>query len=83
MNFFSDDELPLYDSMSEDDEPCCFCDKNTNDPMKFGKKMTIEGVTVHHFCLVSHHLQFVVTILHRLDFIDTIYDTNAFDFIFD
>lgn len=47
-----EDVLPLYESITEDKEPCCFCAKDTNEPMEFGKKITIDNITAHHFCLV-------------------------------
>lgn len=67
MHFFSnnDDELALYDSMvEEEEEACCFCGKNTVDALKFGKKVAIDDVTVHHFCLVSFYITFLMFTYH-------------------
>lgn len=32
---------------------CIMCNKDTDDQYQFGKKITVEDVTVHYFCLVS------------------------------
>lgn len=46
-------ELALYNSIDES-EPCVFCNKDIEDPINFGIKLTMNGVTAHHFCLVSN-----------------------------
>lgn len=58
IHFFSicslnqNDELPLYNSIVEDDE-CVLCRSDIDEPSEFGKKKSVEDITVHHFCLVS------------------------------
>lgn len=52
--WFSDcDELQLYNSIEEDDDSCILCGESDDDPIEFGKKVTVDDITVHHFCLVS------------------------------
>lgn len=51
LSWFSD-ELELYNSIEEDDA-CVLCGQSDDDPFEFGKKITIDDITVHHFCAVS------------------------------
>lgn len=52
-------ELDLYTSFEEEKEKkCIICCTAENKPSESGKKITIDEITVHHFCLVS----FVCTI---------------------
>lgn len=47
-------ELALYSSFEEEkSEFCVFCGREEENSIEFGKKLTYEDVTVHHFCLVS------------------------------
>lgn len=47
----------MYNSI-EESEPCCFCGKDFDDAIKFGKKVTVGDVTAHHFCsLLSSNLR--------------------------
>lgn len=46
-------ELALYSSFDEAVETqCVFCGQSKNDPIYLGKKITVENITAHHFCLV-------------------------------
>lgn len=47
------DELPLYSSFEETVAECVLCGSSEDIPMELGKKITVDDVTVHHFCLVS------------------------------
>lgn len=33
-------------------ETCIFCNSSQNDVLKFGRLITVDNVTVHHYCLV-------------------------------
>lgn len=47
-------ELALYTSFDEEqDEKCVLCGIADDKPIEFGKKITIDEITVHHFCMVS------------------------------
>lgn len=47
-------ELALYNSFDEPvDENCILCDSAVDKPSEFGKKITVDQITAHHFCLVS------------------------------
>lgn len=50
----SDDseELELYESFEEVDS-CILCGTSDDNPIEFGKKITKDGITIHHFCAVS------------------------------
>lgn len=49
------DELQLYNSFEEatDDEvKCVLCGHSVDEPMELGMKVSMQSITVHHFCLV-------------------------------
>lgn len=49
----NNNELPLYESFEEDPSlDCVLCKQHLDNPIEFGKKITLYDVTVHHFCLV-------------------------------
>lgn len=49
--------LALYTSIEEEiPAECVLCFKDTDEPILFGKKLSVGGVTAHHFCLVSESL---------------------------
>lgn len=51
------EELPLYNSFEENDgadSECVLCGQKVDDPVEFGKKVSMHNITVHHFCLVGN-----------------------------
>lgn len=36
----------------EESKPCCFCGKDFDDAVKFGKKISVGDITAHHFCIL-------------------------------
>lgn len=47
-------ELALYTSFEEEiEEICVLCGTADNKPSELGKKITFDGITAHHFCMVS------------------------------
>lgn len=51
-------ELALYRSFDDEtveEEKCSLCGRSDDEPLNFGKKITIDGITAHHFCLVSRN----------------------------
>ena len=32
--------------------PCCLCGQTEDDQLKFGQLFRVDGLTVHHFCMV-------------------------------
>lgn len=36
----------------EESKPCCFCGKDFDDAVKFGKKVSVGDTTAHHFCVL-------------------------------
>lgn len=65
--FSFSDELELYNSIEEDDA-CVLCGHSDDDPIKFGKKMTIDDITVHHFCAVSLTIAKFVYKIYSIEF---------------
>lgn len=53
-----DEQLPLYNSFSEDDTVCILCKQSHDDPLELGDKFTYEDITIHLFCaLLSSNLE--------------------------
>lgn len=49
-------DLPLYTSFEEEIvEVCALCGRDEENSIEFGKKLTYEGITAHHFCIVSSY----------------------------
>lgn len=47
-------DLVLYTSFDEEiAEDCILCGQNTDDIIEYGRKITKNGITAHHFCLVT------------------------------
>lgn len=60
------DELPLYSSFEESEEAvpeCVLCGSSEDIPLELGKMVTMDDVTVHHFCLVSEMIEKIVLVL--------------------
>lgn len=47
------DELEPYNSFEDDSPECLFCRQSTNDTIQLGKKLSVDGITAHHYCMVS------------------------------
>lgn len=44
----------MYTSFEEEvAKDCILCGQNTDDTIQFGRKITINDLTVHHYCLVT------------------------------
>lgn len=45
-------ELEFYNSFDDVSAECLFCRDNIDDPIRLGKKLSSDGITAHHYCLV-------------------------------
>lgn len=52
----NNDELAFYTSFEEAppaEEKCVFCGQSDENSFEFGKKVSFDNITAHHFCLVG------------------------------
>lgn len=49
-------ELPAYNSDDEETEKCVLCKESRDDPINFGKMISVGIYKLHLFCCVSLYL---------------------------